>query len=91
MEPENIRRWVEASYFLPTRRSVVELLAPWYEEDSSRRSGLEELEYAIGKPKVAGYAVWQSYLAEAIERATKAGADPATVLQEAQQRALESP
>ena len=91
MEPENIRRWVEASYFLPTRRSAVALLEPWYQEDPSRRSGLEELEYAIGKPKVAGYAVWQSYLAEAIERATKTGADPATVLQEAQQRALESP
>lgn len=90
MEPETIRRWVEASYSLPTRRSAAQLLEPWYEEDPSRRSGLEELEYAIGTPKVAGYAVWQSYLAEAIERATKAGADPATVLQEAQQRALES-
>jgi sn-glycerol 3-phosphate transport system substrate-binding protein len=91
MEPENIKRWVEVSYFLPVRRSTVDLLTDWFAEDPSRRVGVDQLEYAIGERKPAAYAVWQSYLAEAIERATKAGMDPATVLEEAQQRALESP
>lgn len=90
MEPENQRRWVEASYYLPVRRSSVPLLSDWYSKDPSRKVGLDQLEHAIGKPKVADYAIWQSYLQEAIERATKAGMDPASVLQEAQKRALES-
>ncbi len=90
LQPENVKRWVEASYFLPVRQSAVELLDPWYAEDPSRKTGLNQLANAVMRPRTGEYAVWQSYLAEAIERATKTGADPTTVLQEAQQRALEA-
>jgi ABC-type glycerol-3-phosphate transport system substrate-binding protein len=91
MAPENLAAWVQASYFLPVRQSVAEQLEPWYAEDPNRRAGLDQLDNLVMRPRVGAYAIWQGYLQEAIERATKAGADPATVLGEAQQRALASP
>jgi sn-glycerol 3-phosphate transport system substrate-binding protein len=91
LQPENLATWVQASYFLPVRRSVADRLAPWYAEDPSRRAGLDQLDRLVMRPRVGAYAIWQGYLQEAIERATKAGADPRTVLSEAQQRALASP
>ncbi len=88
MAPENQEAWVEASYFLPVRKSVAEALAPWYEADPSRGAALAQLEHAVYRPRVGAYAVWQGYLQEAIERATKGGADPRAALEEAQRRAL---
>lgn len=90
MAPENLSAWVQASYFLPVRQSVAEQLAPWYAEDPSRRAGIDQLAHLSMRPRVGAYAIWQGYLQEAIERATKAGADPQSVLAEAQRRALES-
>jgi sn-glycerol 3-phosphate transport system substrate-binding protein len=90
MGPEQQRRWVEASYFLPTRRSVAEGMADWYAESPNRRAALEQLPYAVLRPRVGAYVVWQGYLQEALERVTKGGADPAAALAEAQRRALES-
>ena len=90
MQPEVQERWVEASYSLPTRRSVATALQPWYAAAPNRSAGLSQLEHAVYRPRVGAYVVWQGYLQEAIERATKGGADPATMLQEAQRRALES-
>lgn len=90
MQPEVQVRWVQASYFLPVRRSVVDLLADWYAESPNRGVALSQLEHAVNRPRVGAYVVWQGYLAEALERATKGRGDPAEVLQEAQRRALES-
>lgn len=90
MAAEQQQAWVQASYFLPVRNSVAEALQGWYEAVSGRRAALAQLENAVYRPRIGAYAVWQGYLQEAIERATKAGADPQTVLQEAQRRALES-
>ena len=90
MQPEMQVRWVQESYFLPVRRSVVDLLEDWYAESPNRGVALSQLEYAVNRPRVGAYVVWQSYLAEALERATKGRGDPAEVLQEAQRRALES-
>lgn len=90
VEPNNLKRWVEASYFLPTRQSVVPLLEPWYKENPYRQTGLSQLEFAISEPRVGDYVIWQGYLEEAIERATKTGMDPSEALKEAQRRALES-
>ncbi len=86
---ENIKTWVEASYFLPVRRAALPLLEPWYNEDPARRISLEQLEQAVPRPRIGSYAVWQSYLQEALDKALKAGVDPATALAEAQRRALE--
>ena len=90
MRPDVQARWVEASYSLPVSRSVVEILQPWYAAAPNRGSALAQLEHAVYRPRVGAYVVWQGYLQEAVERATKGGADPATVLKEAQRRALES-
>ncbi|CAN5749184.1 ABC transporter substrate-binding protein [soil metagenome] len=89
MRPDVQARWVEASYTLPVSRSVVDALQPWYAAAPNRSSALKQLEHAVYRPRVGAYVVWQGYLQEAIERATKGGADPATVLKEAQRRALE--
>ena len=90
MQPDVQARWVEASYTLPVSRSVVEALQDWYAAAPNRSAGLSQLEHAVYRPRIGAYVVWQGYLQEALERATKGGADPATVLKEAQRRALES-
>ncbi|CAN5637411.1 ABC transporter substrate-binding protein [soil metagenome] len=91
VEPENQRRWVEASYFLPVRRSVVPLLADWYAEDPQRSVVLDSLEHATTRPRVGAYAVWQGYLEEALERAVRGQMSPEAALAEAQRRALAAP
>jgi sn-glycerol 3-phosphate transport system substrate-binding protein len=87
MEPENLQTWIEASFYIPVRRSVVPLLEPWYAEDPNRRAALRQLEHAVPRPRVAAYATWQRYLEEAIERVIKGNVAPQDALAEAQQRA----
>ena len=89
MEPERNAAWVRASFFLPTRRSVRTDLADWYADSPLRSAGIEQLPYAVQRPQVAGYALWQTFLEEAIERVTIGAADPAAALREVQRRALE--
>ncbi|MDZ7704379.1 MAG: ABC transporter substrate-binding protein [Trueperaceae bacterium] len=90
VEPENIDTWVRASYFLPVRRSAVDLLQDWYDAEPARRIGLQELENAVPRPRVGAYTTWQGYLEEAIERALRRGTDPREALAEAQRRAEQS-
>jgi sn-glycerol 3-phosphate transport system substrate-binding protein len=87
MEVENLRTWVEASYFLPVRRAVVPLLEPWYAANPMMRVGLDQLAQATYRPKSPAYAVWQSYLEEALERSLLGGMPPEQALAEAQRRA----
>jgi len=87
MELENLQTWIEASFYIPLRRSVLPLLEPWYAEDPHRRAALSQLEHAVPRPRVAAYATWQRYLEEAIERAIKGGMAPSEALAEAQRRA----
>ncbi|UCH27926.1 MAG: ABC transporter substrate-binding protein [Trueperaceae bacterium] len=89
VEPENVQTWVEASFALPVRRSALPLLEAWYAEDPNRRAGLDQIEFATARPRVGAYAIWQSYLEEAIEKSLKRGLDPETTLNEAQRRAEE--
>lgn len=89
MEPERNAAWVRVSFSLPSRRSVRDDLADWYAASPIRSAGIEQLPYAVQRPQVAGYALWQSFLEEAIERVTIGGADPEAALREAQRRALE--
>ncbi len=90
MQPENQVTWVEASYYLPTRRAALPLLEPWYQEDPSRRVALAQLEHAVPRPRVGAYAVWQGFLEEALEKCLRGGVPPEVALEEAQRRALES-
>ncbi len=87
IEPDNVRAWVEASHFLPVRTSAVPLLEAWYAEDPGRRVGLEQLPDAVVRPQTGDYALWQTFLQEAIERVTLGGGDPAEELGAAQRRA----
>lgn len=90
MEPAQNEAWVKASYFLPSRRSVTQRLADWYRASPERSAGIEQLPYAVPRPQTAEYALWQTFLEEAIERVTIGGADPEAALREAQRRALEA-
>lgn len=87
MRTESLKTWIEASYYLPVRRSAAAAVEPWYAEDPNRRAALSQLERAVPRPRVADYSVWEGYLEEAIEKVLKAGADPALALAEAQRRA----
>ncbi len=87
MQPENITTWVKKSYFLPARKSALPLLESWYSEDPIRGLGLEQLEYAVERPKVGAYAIWQDFLQEAMEKALKGRMSPEEALTEAQRRA----
>ncbi|HEV2125438.1 MAG TPA: ABC transporter substrate-binding protein [Chloroflexota bacterium] len=69
MQPEVQARWVEASYFLPMRRSVAASLQAWYDAEPNRRSALAQLEHAVYRPRIGAYVVWQGYLQEAQRRA----------------------
>jgi sn-glycerol 3-phosphate transport system substrate-binding protein len=88
MEPENLRTWIEASYYIPVRRSVIPLLEPWYAEDPNRRAALDQLEHAVPRPRNPEFALWRGYLEEALERAVKGGVPAREALDEAQRRAL---
>lgn len=90
LERQRIESWVRTSLFLPVRRSVAEQLEAWYDESPERRAGIDQLDRAAARPRTGEYALWQTFLAEEIERVTKGRADPLEALQEAQRRALES-
>lgn len=90
MEPEQNEAWVEASYFLPSRLSVVDRLSDWYAASPERSAALEQLPYAISRPPTGAHALWQTFLDEAIERVTIGSADPEATLREVQRRALET-
>ena len=91
MEAENVAAWVRDSFYIPVRRAALPLLEPWYDEDPNRRAALAQLEQAVPRPRVAAFASWRRYLEDAIEQVIKAGVDPETALQDAQQRALALP
>jgi sn-glycerol 3-phosphate transport system substrate-binding protein len=87
MQVENIQAWVEASYYIPLRRSALPLLENWYAEDPNRRAALSQLETAIPRPRLADYISWTGYLEEAIEKTIKANISAENALAEAQRRA----
>ena len=87
MQSQNIATWVQASYFLPVRKSAIPLLENWYAEDYIRELGLEQLEHAVERPKVGSYAIWQDFLQEGMEKALKGRMSPEEALTEAQRRA----
>ncbi len=88
MEPENLKTWVEASYYLPARRAALPLLEPWYAEDPSRRAALDGLEHAVLRPRTGAYVRWQGYLEEALEQAVRGRLSPEEALTRVQERAL---
>ena len=88
MKTESIVTWTKASYYVPVRRSTLKALEDWYKENPYRKTAFEQFDEAVSRPRVPGYAVWKTYLEEAIEKALKGGVEPKTALEEAQRRAL---
>ncbi len=89
MRPENIVEWINASYYVPLRRSVLPLLEDFYAENPYRKVAFEQIARAVPRPRVPQFAVWRDYLDEAQEKALKGRADPQKALAEAQKKALE--
>lgn len=88
MEPKNLEAWVQSTYYVSPRKSILPLLKDFYRDDPQRKTAFEQLEIGVPRPRVPGYALWRGYLEEAIEKATKNGVPVLTALAEAQRKAL---
>lgn len=88
MEPNNLKAWVEQTYYVSPRKSVLPLLKDFYRNDPQRKTAFEQLEIGFSRPRVSGYVLWRNYLEEAIEKATKNGVPAKVALAEAQKKAL---
>lgn len=87
MEPENIRDWVIASYYVPLRRSATPLLEGFYRENPYRRVAFEQVAFAQPRPRVPQFATWRVFLEEALEKALKGNVPARAALEEAQRKA----
>lgn len=87
MEPENVARWVQASYYVPVRKSAIPLLEGFYRENPYRKVAFEQIAVAQPRPREPQFSTWAKYLAEALEKALKAGVPAQKALEEAQRRA----
>ena len=87
MEPGNVARWVEASYYVPVRKSAIPLLEGFYRENPFRKVAFEQIAHAQERPKEPQFTAWASLLAEALERRLKGGVPPRKALEEAQRKA----
>jgi ABC-type glycerol-3-phosphate transport system substrate-binding protein len=87
MEPRNVARWVEASYYVPARKSAIPLLEGFYRENPFRKVAFEQIAHAQERPKEPQFTAWASLLAEALERSLKGGVPPRKALEEAQRKA----
>jgi ABC-type glycerol-3-phosphate transport system substrate-binding protein len=87
MEARNVARWVEASYYVPVRKSAIPLLEGFYRENPFRKVAFEQIAHAQERPKEPQFTAWASLLAEALERSLKGGVPPRKALEEAQRKA----
>ncbi|GAA5336349.1 MULTISPECIES: ABC transporter substrate-binding protein [Thermus] len=87
MEPKNVARWVEASYYVPVRKSAIPLLEGFYRENPFRKVAFEQIAYAQERPRLPQFSTWASLLAEALEKSLKGGVPSQKALEEAQRKA----
>jgi sn-glycerol 3-phosphate transport system substrate-binding protein len=89
VEPENLARWIEASYYIPVRRSAIPLLDEFYAADPNRAAALAQLELAVPRPRLPQFDAWRRLIDDALERTLRGNQSPQASLAEAQRRALE--
>jgi sn-glycerol 3-phosphate transport system substrate-binding protein len=89
MEPENIAKWVKASYYMPMRRAAQPLLEEWYKADPRRRVAFAQVEEADVWLQDPEFVLWYGFLEEALERALKGGIGARAALEEAQRKAMQ--
>ncbi|WP_234553577.1 ABC transporter substrate-binding protein [Thermus caliditerrae] len=87
MEPQNGARWVQASYYVPVRKSAIPLLEGFYRENPFRKVAFEQIAQAQERPRVPQFSAWAGILAEALEKSLKGGVPPQKALEEAQRKA----
>jgi len=87
MEPKNVARWAEASYYVPVRKSAIPLLEGFYRENPFRKVAFEQIAHAQERPRLPQFSAWASLLAEALEKSLKGGVPPQKALEEAQRKA----
>jgi len=89
VEPDNLARWVEASYYIPVRRSAIPLLDAFYAADPNRAAALPQLALAVPRPRSPQVDAWRRLIDDALERTLRGNQPPQASLAEAQRRALE--
>ncbi|HEX2865138.1 MAG TPA: extracellular solute-binding protein [Deinococcales bacterium] len=82
--PENLARFVKASFYLPTRRSVTTALGDFIAENPALAQGLIGLERADNFPHAADLNDWELTLNTALERVLKGNDDPVKTMTDAQ-------
>lgn len=90
MEPRNIARWTQTTYYMPMRRSAQPLLESFYQADPRRRIAFAQAENAAAWIQDPEVTVWYLYLEEALEKALKGGTAARVALEEAQRKAMQT-
>jgi ABC-type glycerol-3-phosphate transport system substrate-binding protein len=90
LEPENQMRWTEASFYLPTRRSALELASfkKFIEENPGYDKIVAQLDFARTEPKVKEWFTGRIYLNKALEEAVRMERTPEQALDKAAERLL---
>jgi ABC-type glycerol-3-phosphate transport system substrate-binding protein len=88
LEPQNQMRWTEASYYLPTRRSVTrtEAYRKFVTENPAYEKIVGQLEFARTEPKSKEWFAGRIYLNDAIEEAMRLERSPEEALGDAAER-----
>jgi ABC-type glycerol-3-phosphate transport system substrate-binding protein len=88
LEPENQIRWTEASFYLPTRRSTLELASfkKFIDENPGYDRIVGQLDFARTEPKVKEWFTGRIYLNRALEEAIRMERTPAQALDKAAAR-----
>ena len=86
--PENQMRWTEASYYLPTRRSVRDLASfqDFIRDNPGYAQIVDQLDFAATEPKSQVWFTGRIYLNEALEEAIRLERTPEQALNYAARR-----
>ncbi len=90
LEPEQQVKWTQASYYLPTRRSILKLeeFQKFIKENPNYDRIIAQLEYARTEPRTKEWFTGRIYLNEALEEALRLERSPKEALDNAAKRML---
>ncbi|KGQ22908.1 ABC transporter substrate-binding protein [Thermus filiformis] len=86
-EPKRMARWVEATHYVPLRKSAEAELKDFL-KDPMRKAVFAQIEVARPWSQDPEMVLWYGFLEEALEKSLKQGVPPQKALEEAQRRAL---
>jgi sn-glycerol 3-phosphate transport system substrate-binding protein len=85
--PENIARFSKEAYYVPVRRSAVQLMGE-FATTGIMKEAISGFERAYNPPHLIEYQDWRRALEDQLELSLKGGVEPAKALAEAQRQAL---